>query len=482
MKSLLHLLLVLLLAQYCDAQNVGIGTTAPVEKLHVTGNIKADTLKPNALKLTLNAGMSKVLTSDAAGNANWQNSNSSAAGNIGFGVWGDCAANGNITEYNPVVDPTGATGDWLGVSVSISGNYAIVGAPLDDESGNTNQGSASIYQFTESGWAFMQKLTDPGGAPNDLFGFSVSISGSVAIVGAYWDDIGSNADQGAVSIYHFDGISWKLKTKLTDAFGAAGDVFGVSVSLSGNYMAVGSSGDDVGANQNQGSFSIYQYDGNDWIFMQKINDANGKADESFGFNVSISGNNVIAGSYTDDDIAGVDQGSASIYHYNEREWLLMQKLTDPTGGPGDWFGYNVSISGNFAIVGSPLSNVGINNNQGSASVYQYDGSSWTLMQKITNSGGAANDWFGQNVFIAGAYAIIGAYFDDIGTNNDQGSASIYLKMGQGWQKLQFVTDPGGNPGDAFGYSTTFDETTKRFIIGAYGYGNNSGKCVFGKVN
>jgi hypothetical protein len=68
------------------AQNTGIGTSTPTEKLHVAGNIKADTVKPNALKLTPDAGTGKVLTSDAAGNANWQTSSIGAT--VGFGPWG----------------------------------------------------------------------------------------------------------------------------------------------------------------------------------------------------------------------------------------------------------------------------------------------------------------------------------------------------------------------------------------------------------
>jgi glycine betaine/choline ABC-type transport system substrate-binding protein len=62
-------ILLILLACICvkaQTQNVGIGTTVPTEKLHVTGNIKADTLKPNGIKLTPNAGNGKILISDAA--------------------------------------------------------------------------------------------------------------------------------------------------------------------------------------------------------------------------------------------------------------------------------------------------------------------------------------------------------------------------------------------------------------------------------
>ncbi|WP_462222659.1 hypothetical protein, partial [Ferruginibacter sp.] len=78
------------------SQNIGIGTTLPNEKLHVAGNIKADTVKPNAIKLAPNAGTGKILTSDAAVNSNWQQLN--ASGSVGFGPWGDCSTNA-ISEY-----------------------------------------------------------------------------------------------------------------------------------------------------------------------------------------------------------------------------------------------------------------------------------------------------------------------------------------------------------------------------------------------
>jgi FG-GAP repeat len=55
-------------------------------------------------------------------------------------------------------------------------------------------------------------------------------------------------------------------------------------------------------------------------------------------------------------------------------------------------------------------------------------------------------------------------------------------VGLGWQKLQYVTDPGGNQNDFFGYSTAIDGTTQRFLIGAVGYASHSGKVVFGKIN
>ncbi len=415
--------------------HVGINNTNPDATLHVgggvkiqdtlnvAGNLNADTIKPNALKLVQNAGPGKILTSDASGNANWQAS--STGGGVGFGAWGDCSTN-SISEYNPVEDTPVNGGDDFGNSVSISGNYAIVGAVSDEVGANANQGSASIFQWNGTNWVLMNKITDATGAAGDNFGFSVSISGNYAIVGAYHDDVGANADQGSASIYQWNGTNWVLMIKITDATGAASDEFGNSVSISGNYAIVGAPNDDVGANADQGSASIYILSGGiTWILMNKITDATGAATDNFGGSVSISGSYAIVGAPSD-DVTFVTQGSASIFRQSGLTWLFMNKISDATGGSGDFFGTSVSISGN--------------------------------------------------------YVIVGASGDDVGANTNQGSATIYQRVGLGWGKLQYVTDPAGNSNDQFGGATAIDGTSKRFLIGSSNYAGNSGKAVFGKVN
>lgn len=466
------------------SQNIGIGTTLPNEKLHVAGNIKADTVKPNAIKLTPNAGTGKILTSDAVGNANWQTNNAAAAGNIGFGVWGDCAANGNISNYQPVADANGEFGDKFGNSVSIGGNYTIVGTPGEAVGANTGQGSVSIYQNNGGTWVFMQKITDATGAPNDGFGNSVQISGNYVIVGASNDDVGVNANQGSASIYQYNGSSWVLMQKITDAGGAAGDNFGVSVSISGNYALVGAFNDDMGANTNQGSASFYQYDGVNWILTQKSAEPTGAANDNFGNSVSISGNYAIIGVPGDNvTAANTNQGSAIIYQYNGiTGWNLIQKITDVTGSSGDNFGASVSISGNYVVGGAFRDDVGTNNDQGSCSIFQFNGSNWVLMQKINDVYGVANDAFGYSVSISGSYVIIGTPFTYVPPKNNHGSATIYQRIGMGWQKLQFITDPGGVENDLAGNAVCIDGITKQFIIGAYGFVNYFGKVIFGKIN
>ena len=457
------------------AQNVGIGTTTPTDKLHVIGNIRADTVKPNVIRYTPNAGPGKVMTSDAIGNASWQEvvaTGGAGSTGVGYGSWGDCSMNG-VSEYNPVADTTAQEDDYFGSSVSISGNYAFIGANFDDVGANQNQGSASIYQFNGSNWVVMEKITEAGGSAEDNFGSSVSVSGNFAAVSVPGDDEGGS-NRGSVMMYHFNGSAWVFTQKLTDATGASGDNFGLSVSVSGNYLIVGAPDDDNAAVLDQGSISIFQYNGSSWVFMQKIFDATGTADDRFGFAVSISGSYCIAGAPEEANLTG----SASIYQYNGSSWVLMQKLTDPAGQGFDNFGCSVSISGNFAVVGA----FGDDNNRGSAVVFRLTGSSWPFMQKITEPTGSQNDLFGISVCLSGNYVIVGAAADNINLSIGQGSATIFTKIGAGWQKLQFISDPGGKQFDSFGISTSFDATTKRFLVGANGYADFSGKAVFGKLN
>ncbi|MCZ6492668.1 MAG: FG-GAP repeat protein, partial [Planctomycetota bacterium] len=111
----------------------------------------------------------------------------------------------------------GAAFDIFGVSVAISGTTAIVGASQDDDNGTTWSGSAYLFDTTTS--RQITKLLADDGAAFDIFGLSVAISGATAIVGAYLND-DNGAESG--SAYLFDSAApgkcpWDL-----DAGGSVG--------------------------------------------------------------------------------------------------------------------------------------------------------------------------------------------------------------------------------------------------------------------
>jgi len=153
-------------------------------------------------------------------------------------------------EQAKLVASDGAAWDYFGVSVSISGDYAIVGAYYDGDKG-TNSGSAYIFKRDGTSWPEQAKLTASDGAAWDNFGVSVSISGDYALVGTYGDYSES------AYIFNRDGTSWPEQEKLLASDSAAEDYFGFSVSISSDYVIVGAWKDDDNE-ENSGSAYIFE--------------------------------------------------------------------------------------------------------------------------------------------------------------------------------------------------------------------------------
>jgi hypothetical protein len=143
--------------------------------------------------------------------------------------------------------PDGQALDSFGWSTSISNDAILIGAFRDDDNG-TSSGSAHVFRHHESSWTHEQKLMPKDAAANDLFGISVSIAGDHAIIGASLDD-DLGIDSGSAYCYRFDGATWKPNAKITAADGSEFNGFGYSVALWGDAMIAGSWNDaDSGSN------------------------------------------------------------------------------------------------------------------------------------------------------------------------------------------------------------------------------------------
>ncbi len=311
--------------------------------------------------------------------------------------------------------PDGATEDFFGWSVSISGDYAIVGSSRDDDNGS-DSGSAYIFKLSfdvnDPNWYQPNKLTASDGASGDCFGSSVSINGDYAIVGAYKDD-DKGSDSGSAYIFKrsddANDPNWYEQDKLTASDGAYEDYFGYSVSISGDYAIVGAYGDDDPGSQS-GSAYIFKRsdDPNDpnWYQKDKLKASDAAHYDEFGFSVSINGDYAIIGAFYDDD-KGSCSGSAYIFTPNNidpNNWIQQAKLTASDGASYDKFGYSVSINGDYAIVGADE----VGNYSGSAYIYKREGINWIEQDKLTASDAGGGDFFGISVSIDGDYAITGA--------------------------------------------------------------------------
>jgi PKD repeat protein len=337
----------------------------------------------------------------------------------------------------------GAAYDHFGYGVSISGDYAVVGSDADGN--RLNSGAAYIFKKRGNGWIQETKLIADDGALNDYFGRWTSVSGEYVIVGAFMDD-DKGSDSGSAYIFEKSGSGWSQAAKLTAGDGAADDWFGYGVSIDGVYAIVGAYGDDVNGSRS-GSAYIFERSGGGWSQAAKLTADDGEANESFGFSVSISDDYTVVGAVGDDD-NGISSGSAYIFERNGSSWSQVAKLTAADGAAGEQFGWSVSISGGYVIVGAPTDrDSGINS--GSAYIFEGSGSSWSQAAKLTAGDGAAQDLFGRGVSISGMYAIAGAFGDD-DKGAESGSAYIFKRNGGVWSQVAKLTAGGGAADDWLG--------------------------------
>jgi hypothetical protein len=322
-------------------------------------------------------------------------------------------------EQSKIIASDASEYDRFGRSVSISGDYAIVGAPINDDKGDES-GSAYIFKRDGDSWVEQERLLVSDGDEEDWFGGSVSISGDYAIVGAY-EDNDKGAYSGSAYIFKREGNFWVEQIKLLASDGEEQNYFGTSVSISGNYAIVGAYGnDDNGLRFRSGSAYIFKREGDSWIEQDKLIASDGDEEDWFGYSVSISGNYVIVGAFKDDD-KGAYSGSAYIFKRDGNSWVEQIKLLASDGDEFDYFGVSVSISRNYAIVGAD-GNVDDNaSDSGTAYIFMREGDSWVEQEKLLPSDGDVDDYFGRSVSISGVYAIVGA--DDYGS----GSGSAYIQ-------------------------------------------------------
>ena len=355
--------------------------------------------------------------------------NNTASGS-GSAIWGQPVL--SSLEDQKLNASIANSSDYFGYSVSVSGNTAVIGTYLDDDAGS-DAGCAYIFSKVNGVWLEIAKLTASDAVANHWFGYSVSISGDVVVVGAYRD----SGDRGAGYVFEKPPGGWVNMTenaKLTATDGTGSDKLGFSVDISGNYVVMGAPEDDDNG-VNSGSAYVFEMPVGGWSNMTetaKLTSSDGNGSDLFGYSVSISTNTLVIGAHLNDQGA-VDRGAVYVFEMPGGGWSNATedaKLLAFDGGGSDWFGYSVAISGDDVIVGA----YGDNGLKGSAYIFQKFGANWvstSVSSKVEAYGSLGTDRFGYSVDIQNGTAVVGApYFDD--ANVDQGVAYVFQKNDGVW--------------------------------------------------
>ncbi len=379
----------------------------------------------------------------------------------GLGVPGPLAASQSITcEMPPLLTSSPQPSAQLGWSLSADGGWLAAGANRDNRHGE-DSGVVALYLHPQPAVQQQpdQEIAADDSHPGDQFGSSVSISGNWLAVGAPVGD-GKVRDSGVVYLFQLspDGSTWaprQPKLEATDA--AKGSQFGSSVSLnvslSGTTLVVGAPGDsDRGSGA--GAAYVFELQGGIWT-QTKLVAGDGRAFDEFGFAVATSGDEIVVGAPFADDFHALENfGAAYVFKKTPNKgWSLEEngKLTAGPFRPGNiQFGSAVAIGGGEIAVGAPGDDQHITDS-GSAYVFEWNGSDWKPypFNPLTVDDPKLGAQLGTSLQIDGDanHILIGAPFDSSST----GAAYLFEfdKQSASWiQSSKFLPTHSG----AFGQS------------------------------
>ena len=238
-------------------------------------------------------------------------------------------------------------------------------------------------------------------------------------------------DRQAVYPITIDPIVTNETVKLLASDGAAGDLFGIRVAVSGDTALVGALFDDDFGSQS-GAAYVFQRDAggaDNWGQVKKLLASDAATRDLFGYSVAVSGDTALVGAVGDDDKGG-NSGSAYVFQRDAGgtdNWGQVKKLLASDGAVFDEFGHSVGVSGDTTLVGALL-NDDNGSNSGSAYVFQRDAGgtdNWGEITKLLASDGAASDNFGYAVAVSGATALVGARLHD-DNGSDSGAAYVFV--------------------------------------------------------
>ena len=386
-----------------------------------------------------------------------------------------------------------AASDNFGISVSLYGDTALIGAINGDDDSNNKADSGSVYVFTRSSsdgtFTQQSKIHAEGDAAvSDEFGRSVSLYGDTALIGAKIDD-------SVISIVYVftrpnaDGTFTEQDTlNATDA--KTNDNFGISVSLYGDTALIGTNfDDDVGSNS--GSVYVFTRPSSDGTFTQryKLHAHDKMPNDNFGTSVSLYGDTALIGATKDDP----PSNSGSVYVFTRsgpdgtfEKYEEQPKLHANDPESGDYFGSSVSLHGDTALIGAIGVDDDVRDLNDVGSVYVFtrsstDGGTFTQQSKLHASDAAASDHFGISVSLYGDTALIGAFGDDDNSKSMSGSVYVFTRSstddGTFTQQSKLHASDAAK-GDYFGISVSLYGDTA--LIGAR-YDDDNSKSNSGSV-
>ena len=299
---------------------------------------------------------------------------------------------------------------------------------------------------TNSLWGQAQKLTASDAVEFDKFGWSIDLDESRLIVGAPTKNVfGSNS--GAAYIFRDNGSEWEEEARLTASDQLAYNEFGYSVSVDGDFAAVGARVNYTGV----GAVYMYRRSGEVWEEETKIecpDCSNLQAQALFGRSVALQGDRVLIGAQQSGSSL-YEAGIVYSFRRGDEGWVLEKTFIPDDAVITAQFGWSVALSAPYAILGAPFDPISFNNPMGAAYIYKLDENEWVFDSKLLPDVVATSQLFGFSVGIDGDVAVVGS---PGGSTSYGKRATVFENEGGLWirKAILFPSDGNANYGRSVG--------------------------------
>ena len=280
--------------------------------------------------------------------------------------------------------------------------------------------------FSASAQCIRASVGLPGNTEPALLGTSVSIHGDLAVIGAPLQVGVTDWASGRVHVYRFDGVDWALEAELVAEDGATGDMFGISVDTDGQRIVVGAWFEDTAFSNDGAAYVFYKPDESDWILEQKLVAMMPRPEATFGRTVAVDGGAIAIGSPLDSTL-GSASGRVHVFEQVSGVWSEQAQLQSPFQQPLERFGLALDMEGSRLAVGASWADT----ERGAVHIFDRDGDGWSHTQEINDPSGENGDQFGFDVALAGNWLGIGAYKAD-GLQTDSGKVDFYQRIAGNW--------------------------------------------------
>ncbi len=274
--------------------------------------------------------------------ANWQGETIVGADESGPSYEGKAfiyTKTGTTWHTTEIDDPLAVPDDEFGSAVAIFRSTAIIGAI----GVNGNDGAAFVYTDTGGTWTESQELTASDAAPLDNFGASISMTATEALIGSF--NSPTYGQSGAAYVFSNSGGIWSQTGELDPTSRVVNDLFSWTVAVSGNWAVVGA----WATNSYTGAAYVFKHGIHGWVQTQILTVPAAPANLYFGSSVAIALNQVMIGAPGPDSAAG----STYVFARTGTVWSPSAVLTEAVGSPEDFYGSAVAMSGHEAVVTAP---------------------------------------------------------------------------------------------------------------------------------